>query len=624
MSRVATCPKCTQPVTVPEGLEPSATVRCPTCEAEYALAEVPAETAEAEASGGDAVDFLRSLEVRAYGEAGSAAPPELVPVAAIVSESDSSPEIESGEGVDDLTVEEDLPSPEGGDITVESDEEIETREPPEVWDDGMASGEPAGEPPPPFEPAPVAEAPPPSESEPSAEALPEGEEQSPEAAPAGEEAEGPAPGPEESAPEAAAPEAEAPPLDLDPLVRGPHAEQEFHLSELIVAATGEALGAAAASLIVRQNLLRPVSEEEAQAAEAAEPEAASEGFDFSALAVRDEEEVAEGEAEGRPVPARPRRRRKEKNPVKEFFGIVVGGALGLLIGYYLLNLLGGPRYDFVKVYLPGVKHTSKYAPGWLPDWAKSGVARDGAGADAEPEPDADNGSGKPAPKGAPAAKSGPSKPPKPDAGTKDPPAETPAEPPAEKPKPKGKPKPVAAIELTGAPAFTPDDLGKALKESSEAVGEPSAALTDEAFGKLCELAEVLVFVQGADDEGQLGDRKRAARALLERVASGPGNAEKIGQLGAACLDDTARLKSGVVLAGKVGPGQPQGAWHATEIVLAKSERTVTVLSRGSLPLAEGDQAALLGSIVEEPSGNLDGYEGNKTLIVLAAAAVKLP
>jgi hypothetical protein len=43
-------------------------------------------------------------------------------------------------------------------------------------------------------------------------------------------------------------------------------------------------------------------------------------------------------------------------------GIAGGGFLGLAAGYYLLNLFGGPQYDFLHIPLPRVAHTQ---PGWI-------------------------------------------------------------------------------------------------------------------------------------------------------------------------------------------------------------------------------------------------------------------
>ncbi len=66
-----------------------------------------------------------------------------------------------------------------------------------------------------------------------------------------------------------------------------------------------------------------------------------------------------------------RPRRKEKSILKEMVGALIGGFVGLLIGYYGLNYFGGERFDFLGIWLPGVGHTMKH-------W--TGVS------DADPEP----------------------------------------------------------------------------------------------------------------------------------------------------------------------------------------------------------------------------------------------
>jgi len=48
------------------------------------------------------------------------------------------------------------------------------------------------------------------------------------------------------------------------------------------------------------------------------------------------------------------------SPLRKLLGVIGGGLLGLTIGYYLLNWIGGPRFDFMKVYLPGVPHTYRH------------------------------------------------------------------------------------------------------------------------------------------------------------------------------------------------------------------------------------------------------------------------
>ena len=44
MPILSNCPKCEQPVTVPDGVDPSGQVRCPLCDAEYPLSEAMASS----------------------------------------------------------------------------------------------------------------------------------------------------------------------------------------------------------------------------------------------------------------------------------------------------------------------------------------------------------------------------------------------------------------------------------------------------------------------------------------------------------------------------------------------------------------------------------------------------
>jgi hypothetical protein len=43
--------------------------------------------------------------------------------------------------------------------------------------------------------------------------------------------------------------------------------------------------------------------------------------------------------------------------VGQVAGILLGSALGTVVGYWILNYLGGPRFDFLHIPLPLVPHT---------------------------------------------------------------------------------------------------------------------------------------------------------------------------------------------------------------------------------------------------------------------------
>ncbi len=707
MSHPSTCPKCSQPVTVPEDLEDSASVRCPLCEAEFPLSEVPREPAGISGDAESTMSFLRTLEGGPGGESHSEDLPELVPVAAVADSADAEvgseddrerepaggqrvadqapPEHETPDAVKAVMPEPAYAGAEGPASDQASESGAMAPEEPIDVDEGDSAAVSAEDRPEEQRTAETAET---AEAAVSAEGVEtgpesgaeedagEGETEEPQAEgepSEGEQAEEAAEG---EAREEEAAEEETPPLDLDPLVRGPGEEEGFHLSELVVAGTGEPIGAVAAAMIVRQNLLRAISQEEAEAAEAATAEAeeaAAGGFDFSGFAVQDT--TVEGGAAPVGMAARPRPKGKEKHPVRHMLEVVLGGAFGLFLGYYLLNLFGGSRFDFGEIYLPGVKHTYKHAPDWMPPWMLFGAdetvadAADGEGAsgkdksgkqgDAASNRGTDDGRSK-------VDKPWPDIPP-PDeaneASAKKSPKRKPGKKAKKKPDAKAQKEP-EKIDLVGAPTYSAADLGAALKTVSESLSCPAckgegqvtetkteivdgdgkkkevakevttpcemcggtgvAKLDEGLYAKFCDLGERLTFVAGSDEENQLGDRKRAARNLLEQLVADPTRPGGIGELAGGRLDDMARLSMGVMLAGKLGPLKQQGAWHVAEVTLAGSDKTVPLLSRGSLPAAEGDRVAVLGAIVDEPGRTLGGYQGSDPVAVIAASTVKIP
>lgn len=101
-------------------------------------------------------------------------------------------------------------------------------------------------------------------------------------------------------------------------------------------------------------------------------------------------------ADREPVKIRPRRERKPKSVVRELIGVVLGGITGLTIAYYILNIIG-TQYDFLHIYLPGIKHTVKHRPAWWPGFLKEKAPPEEA--DETPAPE----------KPAPAAKGGAAK-----------------------------------------------------------------------------------------------------------------------------------------------------------------------------------------------------------------------
>ena len=99
------------------------------------------------------------------------------------------------------------------------------------------------------------------------------------------------------------------------------------------------------------------ADEHADAAE--EPAIAAvyaEAFDFTPRDRNEDDSTAA-------LAARLRQNAEKHSMFGELVKIVLGGVVGLAIGYYLLNFFGGQQFDRLPLYLPGCPHTYHHWPG---------------------------------------------------------------------------------------------------------------------------------------------------------------------------------------------------------------------------------------------------------------------
>ena len=331
-----------------------------------------------------------------------------------------------------------------------------------------------------------------------------------------------------------------------------------------------------------------------------------------------EEPSSEGTAVT-PSFARPRRRKsKEKSGIRWVLESLLGGFMGLVLGYYLLNLCFGAQFNLLKIPLPFCPHTYKEKA--ESDEAPSDACPDlGSESLGAMNPQGEQAGGRHVLSAGESIHIGP------DGQVEDEWAVDPKTEPKPEPEPEPKTEPVSEdyVGPLNVPSFTSDELGEALKVANDAInGEKGAREID--YDTLCRLGHVLAFVKGEADDTRLLDRKRAVETILERIAEASDHLGKIGRQAADLVEDVDSPNGGILLAGTVGTIKQRNGLYATTVRLSGHPMSVVVMSDRPLPLEEKAFGLLLGSIVSNPAANLAGYSGSKPFVVWLGTAVSVP
>jgi len=407
-------------------------------------------------------------------------------------------------------------------------------------------------------------------------------------------------------------------------VRCPCCRQAFRLETLLVAETDEPLGQeAAARILGRGGSAEPAAEAGMRfdfgsagdrgdhadfrlqlggGERLPEPEGA---FQFGAPIGASGNSVA-GEARG--AAARPRSRR-ERGGLNDLIGAVLGGAAGLLITYYMLNLIGGRRFELPASLPAGVKHTVAHRPDWLggpprePDGEADADAGDRTAAEDQPSAGAE----------IPPEAAG-------DGGQAHPPVAVDESPPPDASESATEALPPDAIGLVNPPEVSPDLFGAALRAVAEAMKPDS--LNAEGYAAWCRLAEAATFVDRRGGGPQMQYRFEAVRRLL-RDLDGEDFA-KIGQEAGSRLADSGRTSDGILLVGTANkPNTPRGKGYLTTLQVAGTGERVVVVSPGILPIAQDDRLLLLGQIVDRPKEALHGLDTELPQVIWSGMVLKL-
>ncbi len=158
-------------------------------------------------------------------------------------------------------------------------------------------------------------------------------------------------------------------------------------------------------------------------------------------------------------------------------------------------------------------------------------------------------------------------------------------------------------------------------------GKRVAKLTPETYPRLCELAEIVTFVDNQQGSPEaLAAAGEQTQSLLTAIASDPRAAETMGRLAGYQLEQVDRKQSGIALAGTVQHLGHDGELYLIRVVLFGLPKVVTVASwrPPQAGLREHDRVVILGSIVNDPAQNLVGYSGQLSQVVWGGMPVRLP
>lgn len=381
---------------------------------------------------------------------------------------------------------------------------------------------------------------------------------------------------------------------------------------------------------------------------------------------------------------RPPGKRREKSLARELLGAVIGGFLGLALGYYVLNFFGGERFDKLPIPLPGVPHTYEHWPFGhaAPGSPQEQTSPSGRPAAHQPSPPGPAGS---AARGSPNTAGSGGLAPSPPLSTI-PPASTPPSstspagaqlpggtgdagslpaspitgpegggPGAQAPgnsaggegnSPQPDPATPPKLGLIDAPIYTAEDLNGALNKAQtlfgcwmcnstgtvtragqtvtcpRCKGTPNLELSPEAYDAFCRVAETVTFLSD-DGHRPLIDQRRATETLLEWIARAPGQLDLAARFAIGNLQTADDRLQGILMAGTAGPQSEQNGLYGTMVQMSGIPSSYLVLSDRPMPFQPADQVVILGVAVPEPARRVRGYSGSKPVAVWLGAAVKV-
>ncbi|MEX2171944.1 MAG: hypothetical protein WD851_21670 [Pirellulales bacterium] len=289
--------------------------------------------------------------------------------------------------------------------------------------------------------------------------------------------------------------------------------------------------------------------------------------------------------------AQKRRSRGSGSLVRQLVGVVGGGALGLMLGYFALLWWRGPDGDLLGV---ADRIPRAILPAAFDEAGDHGeLASDEPAPSPEPQSDVERAtfeSSIPSP-----------------TESLDVAEPRPLTPEGAKPL-------VVNATVQDAPSYTQEQLNAAIALAATArerlvtgaLNDAAAKRTKgESYVQLCQIAETLTFLADGDAQA-LADSQVSGRQFFAELLQDPTARDEIAQIAVRWIGYPKRPHGGVFFAGKVLSSQQSGSAHEVQLELVDGA-TVTVLTPEPSPL--DGTVGVVGSILEQPATRITGYSG---------------
>ncbi len=189
--------------------------------------------------------------------------------------------------------------------------------------------------------------------------------------------------------------------------------------------------------------------------------------------------------------------------------------------------------------------------------------------------------------------------------------------------------PAEPVGPVNAAEVSPDALAQAIQDAEAADRQMIAAqgtasegdlkrIRSNFYVSLFRMADGATFVKDEAESGQLDALRLQMDHLVRQLAADPKRIESLKFNAGRWLEFSRRTTPGIILAGKVQSTAPVGKLHEIKLDIGLEDSTesiVSVLSATDPGVNDGDQAVVLGTIVENPAEELAGYEGAEPTVV---------